>query len=360
MYPNYSTKIINLLDYLYPNKEKDMKFDELDMCYLAGMFDGDGSFSLIKKVENEKRSPLYFPLIQLGASGDDLMQLLKEKFGGYIHLSKPHASKEGVVRNNFFRFKLEKGIRCKPFLECIIPYLKLKQERAQILLDYINAHPFVRGSRKISQDVLYDREKVWAKMLQLNSESHVRHAKLSKSKSTYSNENEFWSYIAGLMDSDGSFSINKNGYWPHLQLSMIDIRGINYLNQYFPGGCVQVIRAKTCKTGMIYRWMSKKTSVCESFLNSIIPFLRVKKGSAKCLLEFIQKRETTKYCRQGISEENMKFREHYHKMLKCINKYGVYKPSLIDLEAQKQGDRAEGESHRERLNEMDSKECAIV
>ena len=40
-------------------------------------------------------------------------------------------------------------------------------------------------------------------------------------------------------------------------------------------------------------------------------------------------------------------------------KYGVYKPSLIDLEA-REGDRAEGESHGERLNEMDSKECAKV
>lgn len=331
-----------------------MDMDELDMCYLAGMFDGDGSFSLIKKVENEKHSPLYFPLIQLGANGDGLMQLIKEKFGGYIFLSKAHVAKGEFQRKAFFRFKLEKRTQCKPFLERIIPYLKLKKDRAEILLKYIEENPFVRGSRKISDDVLYKREKVWIKMHELNSQSHMSTATLDKSQATHKNLDEFWAYVAGLMDSDGSFSINKNGYCPTISLSMIDVRGINYLNQYFPGGCIQVIRAQTCKTGMTYRWMTKKLSICESFLTSVIPFLRVKKESAKCLLEFIQKRETTKYRREGISKEQRKFREHYHVMLKCLNKYGVYKPSLIDLEVQKQDDRAEGESHRERLNEMAS------
>lgn len=318
-----------------------MKFDKLDMCYLAGMFDGDGSFILIKKVENEKCSPLYFPLIQLGASGDELLTLLKEKFNGRIHISNAHTSKEGFSRKKFFRFTLEKSNKCKPFLEKIIPYLKLKQERAQILLDYIEAHPFKRGSRKISQDVLYEREKVWTKMLTLNAESHIRHAKLNKSKSFHSNEKEFWSYIAGLMDSDGSFSINSYQYGATIQLSMIDIRGINYLNQYFPEGCVQVIKAKTCKTGLIYRWMTKKINVCVTFLENVIPFLRVKKKSAECLLEYLNKRTPTYYRCGGILKEEIEMRKHYHNKLKCINKYGVYKPSLIDLETQKQGDRAE-------------------
>ena len=37
----------------------------------------------------------------------------------------------------------------------------------------------------------------------------------------------------------------------------------------------------------------------------------------------------------------------------------LVKPTLIDWEA-RQGDKAEGENHGERLSEMDSKEYAIV
>lgn len=46
-----------------------------------------------------------------------------------------------------------------------------------------------------------------------------------------------------------------------------------------------------------------------------------------------------------------------------LNKYGVYKPSLIDLEtvaSNVAGDRAEGESHRERLSEKAPIGDAIV
>jgi len=54
------------------------------------------------------------------------------------------------------------------------------------------------------------------------------------------------------------------------------------------------------------------------------------------------------------------FREQCYQEICNLNKYGVYKPSLIDLEAQKMGDRAEGKCRGERLSEKASKEDAIV
>ncbi len=41
-----------------------MKDKEISVAYIAGVLDGDGSFSLIKKHEKKNRSPLYFPMIQ--------------------------------------------------------------------------------------------------------------------------------------------------------------------------------------------------------------------------------------------------------------------------------------------------------
>lgn len=354
MTPINGVKILNMLDYLQTHEGDCKMFNNLDLCYLAGMFDGDGSFSLIKKVEKRSRSPLYFPLIQLGSKGDELINLLKKEFGGRVHLTKKHTSKEGFERNDFFRFKIEKSTKCKPFLEKIEPYLKLKRDRAIELLKYIEENPFSRGSNPLDGEVLYRREKSWLKMKQLNSESHTKNHALPKKDMMIGSEEEFWSYIAGLMDSDGSFSINKNGYAPLIQLSMIDVRGINYLKYHFQGGNVNVIRAKTCKTGMTYRWSTKKTDLCEKFLEKVIPHLRVKKNVAICLLEFIKTREPTKERKDGVPQEQQELRNFYHQKIKCLNKYGVYKPSLIDLEVLKQDDRGEGESHAERLNEMAS------
>lgn len=351
MTPINSTKLINMLEYMRTQKGVSMDFNNLDMCYLAGMFDGDGSFSLIKKVEVEKRSPLYFPLIQLGAKGNELIDLLKKEFGGYINLAKAKTGKDGIQRQDFFRFKLEKNNKCKPFLEKIMPFLKLKKDRAELLLKFIEENPFKRGSNLLSEDIIFRREKIWVKMKDLNSQSHTRNSSLSKKDMTLQDEDHFWAYIAGLMDSDGSFSINKSGYSPLIQLSMIDIRGINFLNQHFVGGNLNVLRAKTCKTGMTYRWSTKKIDLCTKFIEKVIPFLRVKKSSAKCLLEFINKRQTTKERKQGVPQEQQILRNFYCDKLQCLNKYGVYKPSLIDLEILKQDDRGEPERDAERLNE---------
>ena len=58
-----------------------------------------------------------------------------------------------------------------------------------------------------------------------------------------------------------------------------------------------------------------------------------------------------KYSTERTEDQKM-LRDNFYNKMKNLNKYGVYKPSLIDLEAQEQGNKAEGESHRERLNEM--------
>lgn len=324
-----------------------------EMSYLAGVFDGDGSFSLIKKIENINYSPLYFPLIQFGCRDNVLIETLKSKFGGNYTLSKKHVSQEGFLRNDFYRYKLEKSNRCKPFLEKIIPYLKIKKDRAELLLEYINNNPFKRGSNKLSQEILISRERYYYKMKKLNSERSVK-SNLRSNPIQICKDEYFLSYISGIMDTDGSFSVNSSGYCPVISLTMVDCRSIEYISGCLGFGNLSVIKAKSCKTGMAYRWECKKLESVKKFLKSITPYLRAKKETAKCLLEFCEKRTPIKHRRGGIPEEEMKLRKYYHEKVKSLNKYGVFKPSLIDLEVLKQDDRGEGESHAERLNEMAS------
>ena len=44
--------------------------------------------------------------------------------------------------------------------------------------------------------------------------------------------------------------------------------------------------------------------------------------------------KNTKYCKIGISADELAFREDCYQRMIQLNKYGVFKPSLIGLETQ--------------------------
>jgi hypothetical protein len=54
--------------------------------------------------------------------------------------------------------------------------------------------------------------------------------------------------------------------------------------------------------------------------------------------------EVTMHRQASIPLKQLEFREKMYQELCHINKYGVYKPSLIDLEAHVVGDRAEAKA----------------
>jgi hypothetical protein len=70
---------------------------------------------------------------------------------------------------------------------------------------------------------------------------------------------------------------------------------------------------------------------CAEFIKRILPYLVGKKENAKTLLDFCENSKDSKYCKAGIPEEELAFREECYQKLIALNKYGVYKPSLMDL-----------------------------
>ena len=82
-----------------------MKYDGNIFAYIAGVMDGDGSFSFIKR--KMKCSPLYFPMIQLASSDEGLVDMLIGIFGGrkFVRTKLSKFSKKVS-----FSWKLEKRI----------------------------------------------------------------------------------------------------------------------------------------------------------------------------------------------------------------------------------------------------------
>lgn len=107
----------------------------ISIAWLAGFFDGEGHVSITN--QKHKNGKIYkSPRIILSQSGDcgkKILEEIQKDFGGnlYLHLqiSQHGATKEA---HKLYWNKTEGII----FLENIIPYLKLKQQKAQEVLDH--------------------------------------------------------------------------------------------------------------------------------------------------------------------------------------------------------------------------------
>lgn len=337
--------------------------EEIEMSYMAGVMDGDGSFSLSKR-SNGDLSPLYFPLIQMGNVCRKLVERFQEKFGGSIVTRKPYEGKDGSKRQECFTWKIDKLKSIQPIRD-LMPYLVIKRDRAKFLLEYMEKNPFVRGSRRLSQEVLDTREKSYIRMMTLNRDAFLTEDLKIEQAKVPSSDEKFWSYIAGLMDTDGSFSINRCRFSPSILLSMTDTRAINFLKNGCPWGNFCYIKANSCLKGACYRFSISSRLEAIFFLKKILPYLYVKNQVAECLLEYCESFISTQHRRLGVGDEELDRRRCYFEKIKYLNanQHGVYKPSLIDLEVLDEDDRAQAGCEAvqgERLSVMDSKECATV
>ena len=133
---------------------------ELDLAFLAGLMEGEGCFSLHRRIRTDRRTlrssdapPVLNYKTHIAISNSDY-RVIEEvhcildrlEVGHYIQwhgkgLKKgsinPQTGKEvkavrAVGQINIFGMK-----RCKTFLEKIIPYLKIKKDQAECMLEWI-------------------------------------------------------------------------------------------------------------------------------------------------------------------------------------------------------------------------------
>lgn len=316
-----------------------MKSENIKMAYLAGIMDGDGSFSIIK--HKTVANPLYYPFLQFVSWKKEVIDFLTSELGGSVTTTAPCIRKDGSQGHLMYRWRLRSHDNVKPVLEKLIPYLKIKFERAMFLLRFIEETPFVRGKR-LSNDKLIEKERAYIKMIQSNDWTSLDNTLTTKIAKSINEDEIFWSYLAGMMDTDGSFSVKrqvqnkgtqvKNArYLPVISLSMTDTRAINYIRENFALGKLYIPKNKSCSAGFHYQFGIYTKKECVEFLKRIIPFLKGKKENAEVLLNFCENSVNTLYCREGISPEELKFRNDCYVRLVDLNKYGVSKSSLMDL-----------------------------
>ena len=155
------------------------------MAYIAGLIDGDGSIGIRKTEKGLK------PLIQLHNSVRQMPEYLKKIFGGTVAFDKPKAEGNRIV----WKWMLQGKEGCKNFIEKIMQYLVLKQDSATTMLEFLNTPIEEKDYYQSSKDLNLNRkiEQVVSGDIQRGS----------------SEDSFFWAYVAGIMDTDGSFSIER-------------------------------------------------------------------------------------------------------------------------------------------------------
>lgn len=110
----------------------------LDMVYIAGLFDGEGTIGLYKKKDNKikNRSYYYHTLVCLVNTNREVMEWMAKKLEINHHCVSRRKGKMKKTWSKCYVWFLGGLKDIIYFLSIVIPYLRIKRKQAELLLEY--------------------------------------------------------------------------------------------------------------------------------------------------------------------------------------------------------------------------------
>jgi hypothetical protein len=143
---------------------------ELCHAYVAGIIDGEGCLTITRhKSKTSKIGFRFCPYLDVSNTDLQLLKDLQEYFSvGSIRAKKMNASnrKQGYSWTVW-------GQQIRKVLVPIFPYLRLKRDRAILLLSYLDKHGRRTGSVGLSVEEHDDQSQIYNSMKQLNQRGIV-------------------------------------------------------------------------------------------------------------------------------------------------------------------------------------------
>ena len=131
---------------------------KIDIAYMAGIFDGEGCISIGKHQRRKNWNPTYSLKISVVMCNPYIPKLFQMAFGGRIDCYErvgyklPHWNWHLDSKNTI------------PFLEAIMPYLRLKRDEARLALEFQKLkkvkHTFRGNSYKPEEIAVFEAEKI--------------------------------------------------------------------------------------------------------------------------------------------------------------------------------------------------------
>lgn len=118
-----------------------------DDAYMAGFFDGEGYVGVMKRIRRGKYTE-YFLQMSIGQKDGEIMDWVKENYGGHLHLVKRDGSHYWIASNR----------AAYNVLKRITPYLKYKKPQAILALSFFEGYE--RNGRALPPEEVDRREKI--------------------------------------------------------------------------------------------------------------------------------------------------------------------------------------------------------
>lgn len=132
------------------------------LAYIAGITDGEGCINLY----GSRSAYNYAPRVSITNSSVELMELLKEEFGGSVTVMRDGTHPDHPRKT----YSWYLGYRnVGPFLYQIYPYLLIKKRQARLVLMYLKTIP--EGNTRaceVSPKTAAIRQKIYAEIKELN------------------------------------------------------------------------------------------------------------------------------------------------------------------------------------------------
>lgn len=287
--------------------------EEINMAYAAGILDGDGSFSIMKAHGK------YYPCIQLSNAFEGMAKWLHEMFGGSLRIKKPQQPHHKPLY--VWSVRGLKG--CRDVCDKLHAILVLKCGQALLMKDFCEQR---LNNNEFSEK---DGERYSLSMRTINRQILLQSDTLEEQSIKDSDCPKFWSYLAGIMDTEGSFSVKKERvrsgsisarYNPVIQLTMVPADVLNHIRFHCSFGSFCIPKAKCTQKGYAYKMSILGKDETIRFLHKIKDYLRFKKGQLFTLLNFCENYGSVKHCRAGIPKETLEFREEMYQQMRQLNK----------------------------------------
>lgn len=107
---------------------------EVEKAYLAGIIDADGCIRLNRRHNNKTHQPVYAAYVQIYTTSPALTKWLEEHFPGKSRLEKDDRKDHPTWRTGWV-WVLSGNRRVMAFCKEIAPYLIIKREQAELIVD---------------------------------------------------------------------------------------------------------------------------------------------------------------------------------------------------------------------------------
>ena len=145
--------------------------DELELAYLAGWFDGEGSVTIRKSPPKpDAKSPVHALQVGLTQVDRSILEWIQSEFAPHNTITQARRSDRWMPVN---QFQIHSG-KAANFLRAIFPYLRQKKAEVEIALEFFDNKMPNPSPKRLPPEEIEFRDSCRRRLLEVKSHKSIR------------------------------------------------------------------------------------------------------------------------------------------------------------------------------------------